>query len=162
MVKILSGFLALALLSSACGAAAALIDSSLGSLGSNSSSSSSRSSSSSSLAIGAGGSSSSLANNPNRTGTCNKMNLTGAAGGGGENSGSDTAVGAAIAIVASVISNVGVNVQKAAHVRNERAPKEDRLPFTKVRLLASTDSIALSRSSTPSRRLLTPLLLVSA
>jgi hypothetical protein len=105
--------LALALLSSVRGAAAALTTSG-NSLGSSSNSSSS-------LAATA-------------TGTCNKMNLTGAgaAGEGGANSGSDTAVGAAIAIVASVISNVGVNVQKAAHVRNERAPKEARLPFTKM------------------------------
>ena len=65
-----------------------------------------------------------------RNGTCNKLALEGAAS--TTNSADDTAIGATIAIVASVISNVGVNVQKAAHNRNDARAKADRQPFTKM------------------------------
>ena len=44
--------------------------------------------------------------------------------------GNDVA-GATLSIVSSVISNIGVNLQKRVHVRNENIPPAKRVPYTK-------------------------------
>eukprot|EP00937_MAST-01D_sp_MAST-1D-sp2_P000369 g369.t1 len=41
-------------------------------------------------------------------------------------------VGALIAVLASVLSNVGVNVQKHAHLINSGRPEEQRVPYTRM------------------------------
>merc|ERR1712226_28212 len=39
--------------------------------------------------------------------------------------------GAIISIVASILSNIGTNVQKEAHLRNEAKPEEEQTPYIK-------------------------------
>merc|ERR1711865_626663 len=42
------------------------------------------------------------------------------------------AAGAIISVVASIISNIGTNIQKEAHIRNEALPESERVAYTKT------------------------------
>lgn len=63
-------------------------------------------------------------------GSCDKP----LSGGDGFSDGADAGIGALIAVLASVVSNVGVNVQKQAHVVLSTRPADERVPYTRMPL----------------------------
>ena len=63
-------------------------------------------------------------------GNCNKK----LQGEGGFSDGADAGIGALIAVLASIVSNVGVNVQKQAHVLLSTRPAGERVPYTRMPL----------------------------
>ena len=42
------------------------------------------------------------------------------------------AIGASLSIVSSVISNVGINLQKRVHLANDKRPLSQKVPYVKV------------------------------
>ena len=58
--------------------------------------------------------------------------------------------GAIISIIASILSNIGTNVQKEAHIRNDALPKDKQTSYVKQPLwwfgiTAAIKSLQLSR-----------------